>query len=530
MFDTPLLRWLKPDSGRGRRHRSARRPTFVPRLLVLEDRTLPSTITVMNNADSGDGSLRAAIVAAQSGDHIVFDDSLQGQTITLTSGQLALTRNLDIEGPGADQLAVSGNHASRVFNISGGVTVTIAGLTITDGLAVGGPGTGGGIQNTGSNLTVANDILSNNEALGVGGNGVGGAIDSRSGAILIVTHCLFLHNQAIGSNAAQAGGINTSGSTATLTDSTFIGNLAHGGDEGNNGFTRGGGIYNITGTLIVENCSFIGNQAIAGSGGSGIAGSSLLDHAIGGGIANTDQGILFVSGSLFSDNQALGGSNARGTAGGSLLVGTAEGGGLFNAGVATVTSSTFEHNEARGGSGNTGSGGFTEVGSAYGGGIYTTTGGTSGGAGILTASNLTLRDNRAVGGAGNTAGTLVGEGIGGGLIANGANPVASSGSSTATVSNCTITDNQALGGQGADGDDGRDARGGGLANIFGAILTVSGSTVTGNQALGGAGGAGGNGGNGFGGGVYNFGKFVFDAATVIRHNHASDSNDDCFGC
>jgi hypothetical protein len=30
----------------------------MPNLELLEDRTLPSTLTVMNNADSGDGSLR----------------------------------------------------------------------------------------------------------------------------------------------------------------------------------------------------------------------------------------------------------------------------------------------------------------------------------------------------------------------------------------------------------------------------------------------------------------------------------------
>src|SRR5262249_43305552 len=149
MWYIPFARWLKPGSGsrrrsRDRRPRAARRSSFVPRLEALEDRTLPSTWTVLNNLDSGDGSLRAVIAAAQSGDQIVFDPSLNGQTITLTSGQLAITKNLDIEGLGADQLTVSGNHASRIFNISGGVTVTIAGLTITDGLAVGGPGTGGG--------------------------------------------------------------------------------------------------------------------------------------------------------------------------------------------------------------------------------------------------------------------------------------------------------------------------------------------------------------------------------------------------
>jgi hypothetical protein len=33
-----------------------------------------------------------------------------------------------------------------------------------------------------------------------------------------------------------------------------------------------------------------------------------------------------------------------------------------------------------------------------------------------------------------------------------------------------------------------------------------------------------------GGGVYNLGTFLRDAATRIRNNRASTSNDDCFGC
>src|SRR5437660_7387777 len=132
--------------------------SFVPRLEPLEDRTVLSTLTVTNPADSGDGSLRAVIATAQSGDQIVFDTSLKGQTITLTSGPLAIAQSLDIEGPGADKLAVSGNHASRVFAVSAGVTVIIAGLTISDGMVVGSDG-GGGILNMGSTPTLANDVL-----------------------------------------------------------------------------------------------------------------------------------------------------------------------------------------------------------------------------------------------------------------------------------------------------------------------------------------------------------------------------------
>src|SRR5437870_3858394 len=188
-------RVLRGRASSPRRQQTHRQParlgrSFVPRLEPLEDRTVLSTLTVTNPADSGDGSLRAAIAAAQSGDQIVFDTTLKGQTITLTSGPLAITQSMDIEGPGADKLAVSGNHASRIFAVSGGVTVTIAGLTITDGMVVGNDA-GGGILNTGSTLTLANLVLSNNQVLSdVGGNAQGGAIANVAGATLTISNSL----------------------------------------------------------------------------------------------------------------------------------------------------------------------------------------------------------------------------------------------------------------------------------------------------------------------------------------------------
>src|SRR5262245_12206276 len=124
---------------RTQRSAPGKRASFRPRLEALEDRWLPSTLTVLNNLDSGAGSLRAALAAASSGDTINFASSLKGQTITLTS-ELDITTNLDIEGPGANKLAVSGNGVSRVFDITGGVTVTIAGLAIINGSADQGAG------------------------------------------------------------------------------------------------------------------------------------------------------------------------------------------------------------------------------------------------------------------------------------------------------------------------------------------------------------------------------------------------------
>src|SRR5262245_21387173 len=83
----------------------------------LEDRTVPSLFTVTTPGDSGAGSLRHTILDANSAtypgaDVIDFAPGLAG-TIALSGGQLTITDNLTIEGPGADVIRVSGTQASR---------------------------------------------------------------------------------------------------------------------------------------------------------------------------------------------------------------------------------------------------------------------------------------------------------------------------------------------------------------------------------------------------------------------------------
>ena len=178
-----LTRWLSNHLGlslrpASRRKTRAARPTVRPALQALEDRWVPSTLTVTSAADSGPVSLRAEIAAAKTGDTIAFAPSLNGQTITLTSGELLITQSLTIDGPGAGNLTISGNFASRVFEVgqSNGIKVTLSGLTITSGVAQDGLG-GGAIENFG-NLTVSNCTLSGNAAQLTGSfpEGSGGAI------------------------------------------------------------------------------------------------------------------------------------------------------------------------------------------------------------------------------------------------------------------------------------------------------------------------------------------------------------------
>jgi hypothetical protein len=498
-----LWRWLKPLQGQGvisrRRHRGhdrTRRGRFVPRIEALEDRTVPSTLTVTNNLDTGvagDGSLRGEIAAAASGDTINFDPSLAHQTITLTSGELAISKSLDIEGPGADQLTVSGNNASRLFDISSGVTATIAGMTMTDGLANGSapvlPSAGGAILNFGS-LTLANDVLSDNQALGDAsksplgrpGGAAGGAVANLGAANLIVSNSAFLSNLALGAD----------GSSGTQA-----------------GNALGGAITNFA-TASITNSQLTGNVAQAGSHESGDR------DAIGaGGAVLSQRGTLTVTGSTFSHNQAIGGNDSSGAVRPGLGRGGAiASGGPTGAATLVVSASTFDHNQAIGGNGNQSSNPAPSLlgpNDAFGGAIDLA-------GGPAAISDCTLEHNAAIAGAG-------GAGQNGGLAVGGASSVVNTFALpvlSVSFSNCTVDHNAAIGGQGGSGGNGGDAWGGGLANLLGATLTVSACTLSGNQATGGDGGDGASSGNGFGGGIYNDGRSILTiSGTTITNNQAT---------
>jgi hypothetical protein len=68
------------------------------------------------------------------GDTIDFDPSLNDQTITLTSAELAVNKSVMISGPGPDLLtiSISGIQFTRIFHVMPGKSVTIDSLTIGD--------------------------------------------------------------------------------------------------------------------------------------------------------------------------------------------------------------------------------------------------------------------------------------------------------------------------------------------------------------------------------------------------------------
>jgi hypothetical protein len=203
-----------------------------------------STITVANGADSGPGSLRAAIAAAGVGDTI----SIPALTVGLTSGQLVVNHSLTITGAGARATTISGSSLSRVFEIASG-TVSISGVTITGGTGTDTPGgtagSGGGID-SGGTLTLTDSTVTGNQ---VQGTNEGGGIQS-SGTLTVVRSTIS-YNSALGSD--RAGGIGDAGPITIINTTLAHNTLQTGG--------LGAGLYVNTGSTTLTNDLFDLNAA-----------------------------------------------------------------------------------------------------------------------------------------------------------------------------------------------------------------------------------------------------------------------------
>jgi hypothetical protein len=242
-----------------------------------------ATITVINNNDSGAGSLRAAVASASPGDTIVFASI--PSPITLTSGAIVISQNLTINGPGAGTLTVSAGKASSVFSVASG-TVTISKLTISDGFSL---VAGGGIFNAGT-LTLADATVSGNAA----NICCGGGIYNNLGTMT-------LNNVTVSGNhtAGTGGGIGNDG-TMTITNSTVSGGSAGGG---------GGGIFNA-GTMIITNTAVSGNNATGVGGGIGTSGTLTLSNSTLSGNSGTFGGGIGAEAATTITNSTISGNMA----------------------------------------------------------------------------------------------------------------------------------------------------------------------------------------------------------------------------
>jgi predicted outer membrane repeat protein len=238
------------------------------------------SLTVKNFNDNGLGSLRQAVINANnspSDSVIKFADTLGVGVIELTSGEIrinstATSGKLEIRGPGADKLTVSGGSASRIFYIDQ-ANATISGMTLSGGNGLGegsnenyrvggavyihtGATTFSGVNITGNNITSS--------------GGFGGGIFYYYGT----SHRI--ENSTISDNSSpNGGGINIWGEMnevgLTIYNSTIIRNTAA---------KEGGGIY-ANGNIKLRNATIVNNNVTEANGtGAGIgiySGSATLD-------------------------------------------------------------------------------------------------------------------------------------------------------------------------------------------------------------------------------------------------------------
>ncbi|MCG6575155.1 DUF4347 domain-containing protein [Pseudomonas sp. AF32] len=326
-----------------------------------------ATWTATNNANTGVGSLRAALASAQNGDIVTFSS---GMTVALTQ-VLVVNRNVTIDGDlnndNVADVTLDGQFRTQVLSVTSGTTATLDGLVITRGLVAGDGGNGGvdaavakggGIYNAGT-LTLRNVTVTANAASGGGGGGGvtpqyaggggggGGAIGSgtggRGGDTLNATGSVGSTGQGGagggffnmggrgGSSTGGAGGAAYPGySTGSAGGTAASAGLSIGGGGGGDGYNNiggagggaVGGIYNDTGaTLRIIGNSVISNNVGAGGGGGGGGAGGGYTHTGGaGGVgvgAIWNKGAILITAANFAALSGnVGGSGVGGTSAG----------------------------------------------------------------------------------------------------------------------------------------------------------------------------------------------------------------------
>ena len=304
-----------------RRKRAKRTALTLGTALAAVPSAHAATFTVSNLNDSGPGSLRQAIEdanAAAGADVIDFQAGLTG-TIALTTGQLEVSDSVDIQGPGAASLAVSGNGASRVFYLYNGsalIDVTISGLTITGGNA----GDGGGIIDWGENLVLDSVAITGNTAAGEGADGGGLWADDSNDDGMSLT----IRDSTVSGNSAEGEGggiyLYSTGGPVLIQNTVISGNDAGG---------SGGGIYfyDINGDTTIEDSTISGNSA--GGQGGGVyfydtdGGTHTIRRTTISGNDAVAGGGLFVYGAddpFVIENSTISGNQATGDDGGGIFL------------------------------------------------------------------------------------------------------------------------------------------------------------------------------------------------------------------
>lgn len=374
-------------------------------------------------------------------------------TVSPLSELPSITDDLVIYGEGSASTTIdvgaSPTDLRRGLTVEGDVTLTLAGVTIRNGMSA---GFGGGIlllgTTTGAQLVATDVHLLDNAA----NDGEGGGL-----ALIGTGTSATLDNSVIDGNRTIAGTIVRPGGGVTVTAGTSL--AMSGGSISNNSSADGwgGAIRAIDfGTITLDGVTVDGNEALDAGGG------------FGGGIHAEVAGSVTITGSTISNNTA-----------------TRDGGGFRFVGGATLTidGSTISDNTARDGAGVliadaalslTGTTFARNAATNWAGGLYVAPNGS------VTGSDVDFTDNTATvssGGAllAGTSHTFTGGTVSGNRsnFAGGFNAA----DGATTVDGTVFTMNQSLTGSG-----------GGLATLVAATLVVRDAAFTDNSSAGAGGG------------------------------------------
>ncbi len=448
--------------------------------LLFNFNNITAQVVTSPNDDGSPGSLRQQILNAIPGAEITFS----AITSLNLNSEIVIDKELTISGSTLLSVIIDGQNQTRIFNVTTGSltlnnlslingsaadggaiyntgTLTMNDCTVSNSVANGASGSGGGIFNdVGGVLVINNSSLLNNIA-----NRAGGAIEDKSGAGLAIT----LNNVTMDGNNAgvspalaapgNGGALHITGAgSSSISSCTITDNIAA---------LEGGGLWNGSGTMTIVN-TMISNNLAAGD----------MSNEGGGGVFNAG-GTVDISGSTISGNEAAGAAGS--------------GGGILNdLGVLTVLNTEISGNAS------IRAGGGIEDNSAAG--------------NTLSLTDVMLMNNTTAAAPGNGGGLHI-TGPGNSMITNctvSGNEAALeggglwNGSGMMTVTGSTITNNIATGAMANEG-------GGGIFNA-GGTLEVSGSTISGNSATGAA---------GSGGGILNDQGVLTVADTEISTNNAN---------
>lgn len=256
--------------------RSAKKNVGRLRVEPLETRRMLATFIVNNvldgpvtQADDLPGSLRQAIFDANANsgpDTIKFNNTLSGQTLTLTHGELVLNDALTVDALTlAEDVIINADQLSRVFNITtASGDFAFLGLTMTGGRTTAAFADGGAINSSTSGLlTFDQCTISGNEAAGT--IAAGGGIFASGDVVLTSTAVtdntsegsgggvravgLTVDNGTISQNSSGSYGGAIRAFTITLTNTTISGNTS----DNDGGGIRVSGAATLTSSTLSEN-------------------------------------------------------------------------------------------------------------------------------------------------------------------------------------------------------------------------------------------------------------------------------------